>query len=81
MEKEGREVTYLRTDKITQSLLRRSNSLVPGTLRAIGIVLGDSTGGGSRVVANLGCCVGSVVLEFTLGLFGLSSVLSSTVSF
>jgi hypothetical protein len=81
MRKESREVIYLRTDKITQSLLRRSNGLVPGTLRAVRIVLGDSTRRGSRVVANLGCCVGSVVLEITLGLLGLSSVLSSTVSF
>jgi hypothetical protein len=66
---------YLRANKSTNSLLGRTNGLVPRTLRAVRVVLSDGTGGRSRVVADLGGCVGSLFLEFSLGLLGLAGVL------
>jgi hypothetical protein len=69
------ETTYFGTNKIADSFLCRANSLIPGTLRAVRVVLGDGTGGRSRVVSDLGCGVGSLVLEISLGFLGFAGIL------
>jgi hypothetical protein len=66
---------YLRANESTNSLLGGANGLIPRTLGAVWVVLGDGTGRRSRVIANLGCCMGSLVLEFSLRLLGFASVL------
>jgi hypothetical protein len=70
-----REASYLGTNKIADSFLRGANSLIPRALRAVRVILADGTGGRSRVVSDLGCGVGSLVLEISLGFLGFAGIL------
>ncbi len=63
--------TYLRTNKSTDSLLSRADSLVPRTGRAIGVVLGDAVGRGCQA-GELGCRMRGIVLGLGLLLLGLA---------
>ena len=73
--REGWGRAYLIANKSTNSLLRGANGLIPRTVSAVWVVLGDGTGRRNRVIADLACCVGSLILEFSLRLLGFASVL------
>lgn len=61
-------------DEVAEGLLARADGLVPGTLAAVGIVLGDARGG-DAVAADVGTGVRSIVLDLGFGLLVLASIL------
>ena len=68
----SQEEDRLRADQAANSLLTRANSLVPGALGALRVILGDGARGRGRVAAKLGGVVGGVVLGLSLVLLGIA---------
>lgn len=59
----------LAADRVADGLLGRADGLVPGTVGAVAVVLGDGAGVGVRgQVAQFGGGVGVCVLDFAFGL-------------
>lgn len=61
-------------DEVAKGLLARADGLVPGTLAAVRIVLGDARGG-DAVAADVGTGVRGIVLDLGFGLLVLASIL------